>query len=471
MTPPTHFHLRYPLSSILYPLFALLLFISPTLAQTRPPNIIILLCDDLGYADLGFDGRKDWQTPNLDHLAAEGTIFRRWYTAAAVCAPSRAALMTGRYSIHNGVTANHSYDLPATEVTIAMALKPHGYATGLFGKWHHGAPRPPLTNYLNPLDRGFDEFFGFTDAGKAWQKFPTELWNGRELKPSAGYADTLFADHTIDFIKRHKDEPFFVYTPFIATHGIVAAPEADVAEHNGHFKEKDPAHPFNAIYAAEVTRLDKEVARILKTLDDLNLADNTCVIFSSDHGATFENIEKGASIAHDSNYPFRGQKRTLWEGGVHVPGVVRWPGHVPAGVESQELVHMIDLFPTILAAAGVKCDPNWHIDGVNLLDTWQGISPSPDRTIFWEWDADGNVQYAAMHNHFKLIITSKNLPEMYDVVKDPSERIDIKTDHPAETNRLKTALKNWMDTMSPASKLRTPAPKPATQETHSVHDE
>jgi arylsulfatase A-like enzyme len=452
-------------------LFSLLCLAPAAFAQPRPPNIIILLCDDLGYADLGFNGRKDWQTPNLDALAHQGTIFRRWYTAAAVCAPSRAALMTGRYSIHNGVTANHSYDLPADEVTIAQALKPHGYATALFGKGHHGHARPGSKTYTHPMDRGFDEFFGFTDAKEAWQKFPKKLWDGREEKPVQGYADTLFADHTVDFIQRHKDQPFFIYTPFIATHGVVEAPENDIAEHNGHFKEKDPAHPYNAIYAAEVTRLDKEVARILKTLDDLNLANDTIVIFSSDHGATFENIEKGASIAHDSNYPFRGQKRTLWEGGVHVPGVVRWPGHVPSGVESQELIHMIDLFPTLLAAAGVQPNPAWHIDGVNLLDTWLGKSPSPDRTIFWEWDADGNLQYAAMHHNLKLIITSKNLPEMYDVVKDPSERIDIKTDHPKETKALHEQLTAWLSTMSPASKLKVPTPKPTTQETHSVHDE
>src|SRR5436190_6874421 len=168
-------------------------------AAERKPNVIIIPADDLGYADVGFNGRKEWATPNIDRLAKEGTIFRRWYTAAVVCAPSRAALMTGRYGIHNGVTGNGSLDLPTEEVTIAEALKTQGYATGLFGKWHHGGPRPGHKGFTHPMDQGFDEFFGFVNAVHAWQKFPRELWEGREMKPSEGYADTLFADRAIDF--------------------------------------------------------------------------------------------------------------------------------------------------------------------------------------------------------------------------------------------------------------------------------
>src|SRR3989440_3991237 len=139
-------------------------FCSSVVAAERKPNVIIILADDLGYADVGFDGRKEWATPNLDRLASQGTTFRRWYTAAVVCAPARAALMTGRYGIHNGVTGNGSLDLPSEETTIAEALKPHGYVTGLFGKWHHGAPRPGHIEYTHPREQEFDEFFGITDA-------------------------------------------------------------------------------------------------------------------------------------------------------------------------------------------------------------------------------------------------------------------------------------------------------------------
>ena len=182
--------------------------------KAKRPNIVFLLADDLGWFDVGFNGRKDWATPNLDRLAKQGTVFRRWYTAAVVCAPSRAALMTGKYTIHNGVSANNA-DLPASQVTIADALKKQGYATALFGKWHHGRVRPKMKGYRHPLDLGFSEFVGFTNAVHAWEHFPKELWHGREKKPVTGYAATIFADHAIDFMKRNKEKPFFLYVPFI----------------------------------------------------------------------------------------------------------------------------------------------------------------------------------------------------------------------------------------------------------------
>jgi arylsulfatase A-like enzyme len=200
-------------------LLLLVLLFTPTAVRAAEarPNIILIYADDLGYADVSFNGRKEWSTPNLHRLSQEGTVFRRWYTAGVVCAPSRAAMLTGRYGIHNGVTGNNSLDLPAEEVTIAEALKSSGYKTALFGKWHHGAPRPGRDTYTHPMDQGFDEFFGFTDAVHAWQKFPRELWDGREKKPSQGYADILFTDRSIDFINRHKSEPFFLYVPYIAS--------------------------------------------------------------------------------------------------------------------------------------------------------------------------------------------------------------------------------------------------------------
>src|SRR5262245_24427917 len=166
--------------------------------QQRPPNIVMLLADDLGWYDVGFNGRKDWRTPNLDRLAAQGTVFKRWYAAAVVCAPSRAALMTGKYGIHNGVSGN-SDDLPVGQVTLPEALRKDGCATAIFGKWHHGRPRPGMKTYRHPLDLGFDEFVGFTDARHAWEHFPKELWFGREKKPVKGHAETIAADSAIDF--------------------------------------------------------------------------------------------------------------------------------------------------------------------------------------------------------------------------------------------------------------------------------
>ena len=341
-----------PRTSLMLALAASLASAIPASARDgRPPNVVLILADDLGWGDVGFNGRKEWATPNLDRLASQGTTFTRWYTAAVVCAPSRAALMTGKYTIHDGVSRNND-DLPASEVTIAEALKGRGYATALFGKWHHGAPRPPSKDYVHPTDQGFDEFFGFTDAKHAWEQFPKELWHGRELKPVSGYANDLFTDRAIDFLGRKKDGPFFLYLPYIATHFHIQAPDDEVALHRGKFPEADPSNPLNATYAAMVTRLDKNVGRVLAAIDRLGLDRDTIVIFSSDHGATFEEGNKGVSNFHDSNRPFRGQKRTLWEGGIRVPGVVRWPGHVPGGVVSRGIVHNTDILPTLLAAAG-----------------------------------------------------------------------------------------------------------------------
>lgn len=416
------------------------------------PNIVMIYADDLGWGDVSFNGRTEWHTPHLDSLAQQGTIFRRWYTAGVVCAPSRAALMAGKYGIHNGVSGN-SDDLPDEQVTIPEALKRHGYVTAMFGKWHHGRTRPGRTSYVHPMDHGFDEFFGFTNATHAWEQFPKELWFGREKKPVEGYANQMFTERSIEFITRNKNRPFFLYVPYIATHFHIQAPGEDVAEHKGKFKEKDPENPLNATYAAMVTRLDKEVGRLLKALDDLGLTQNTIVVFSSDHGATFERGNKGASAFHDSNRPFRGQKRTLWEGGIRVPGLVRWPGKVAAGKVSNEVVHMIDVMPTFLAAAGVEADPAWKLDGKNMLSVWTGKQAAPERTLFWEWRVEGYYQLAAMRGDLKLVITGKgSKPELFNVETDPAERRSIAFEYEELVKELEKDLMGWLATETEESK-------------------
>jgi arylsulfatase A-like enzyme len=413
-------------------------------APERPPNIVLIYADDLGWADVGFNGRTAWATPNLDRLAAEGTVFRRWYTAAVVCAPSRAALLTGRHGIHNGVVSNRE-DLPAREVTLAEALQPRGYATALMGKWHRGSGGGE-GEYVHPVDQGFDEFFGFTDGKHAQQKFPEQLWQGRELRKASGYADTLFTDHALEFVTAHRDRPFFLYLAYTAPHFVMEAPAEDVARYRGKFEEKDPARPVNAIYAAMVARMDAEIGRLLKTLDRLRLAQRTLLIFTSDHGATFEGGNEGASAYHDSNRPFRGEKRTLWEGGLRVPAVVRWPGWVPRATVSSEVVHMTDVFPTLLAAAGGVPEPAWRLDGRDVLPVWMAQARSPDRTLFWEWRAEGLHQVAAMRGNLKWIRTGDFAPEMYDVEYDPAERRSIITEHGTLAKQLEEQVRSWLAT-------------------------
>jgi arylsulfatase A len=414
-------------------------------AADRAPNVVLILADDLGYADVGFNGRKEWSTPYVDGMAQQGLRANRFYTAAVVCCPSRASLLTGKSTIHCGVTKNND-DLPAAQTTISEALKARGYDTALFGKWHHGAPREKGASYVHPMDQGFDRFFGFTDATHAWEKFPTELWDGREKKPiSGGYADDLFTDRAVAFIAEKRDRPFFLYLPLISAHFNIEAPADEVAKHAGKFPGDDSKRPIRATYAAMVTRMDSEVGRVLKALAKAGLEKDTIVIFTSDHGATFENGNQGASVALDSNAPLRGGKRTLWEGGVRVPLVVRWPGHVKPGSVTSEVLHMTDLFPTIVAASGATGLPK-DLDGRDLLPLWTADTPLPPRTLFWEWRSEGANQLAAMRGDEKLVITSGGRPELFDVKDDPAERKNIAALRPERVNRLNEELKAWMAT-------------------------
>ena len=411
----------------------------------RPPNVVLIVADDLGWGDVGFNGRTEWTTPNLDRLAKDGRVLERCYAAAVVCAPSRAAFLTGKYTIHSGVRRNDD-DLPTEEVTIAEAVKPLGYRTALFGKWHHGKPRAENEQSVHPLDQGFDEFFGYTDAVHAWEKFPTKLWNGREQVSVSGYIDDMITERGIQFVREERQKPFFLYLAYVATHFGIAAPADEVARHQGRFSDVNPELPLKATYAAMVTRLDSNIGRLLKTLEQLDLTRETLIVFTSDHGATFESGNQGTSAALDSNRPFRGQKRTLWEGGIRVPALAYWPGQIAGGVRTRDVTLLTDLLPTIVTAAGGKVNPAWRIDGANMLPVWTGNEPAPERTLFWEWCNEGSDQLAALRGRYKLVITRGGKAELFDVEGDPAERRDVSADHLDLTKQLKAELKDWLKT-------------------------
>jgi arylsulfatase A len=420
----------------------------------RSPSIVLIVADDLGWGDVGFNGRTEWSTPNLDRLAGQGVVLKRCYAAATVCAPSRAAFLTGKYTIHSGVRRNDE-DLPAEEVTIAEALRSRGYATALFGKWHHGKPRGGRGDPVHPMDQGFDDFFGYTDAVKAWEKFPRTLWDRRRQVAVSGYIDDLITDRALDFVDREQTRPFFLELAYVASHFHIAAPAEEIERHRGKFRESDPARPLQATYAAMVTRLDRNIGRLIARLDERGLAANTLIVFTSDNGATFEKGNEGASSALDSNRPFRGQKRTLWDGGIRVPGLARWPGRIPAGSVCDQNVHLIDLLPTFLAAAGGTLDPSWRVDGVNQLPVWQHQVHGLERTLFWEWQSEGYDQLAALRGDFKLVVTRGGKPELYNLVTDPEERRDVAASHPELTRQLNEELKAWLGTevVRPAERL------------------
>ena len=411
-------------------------------AQPRKPNLLMILVDDMGWADPGFNGRKEWTTPNLDRLAREGTVFDRWYTSMPLCAPSRACLLTGKYTIHNGVR-NNATDIPKSETTIAEAVKPLGYTTALIGKWHRG--KLPDGSFTHPLDQGFDSTFGYLDARHAWEHFPKQLWRGRESVPVEGYSSDILSDEAAKFIRGHRADPFFLYLAFIEPHFLIEAPAEDVGKFRGRFREKDPAEPYNARYAAMIHRLDAGIGRVLDSLDETGLARDTLIVFSSDNGATFEAGNKGASNYHDSNHPFRGQKRSLEEGGLRMPAVVRWPGRVPSGRRSPEITHMTDVMPSMLAAAGGKPDPAWKVDGRNMLDVWSGKVKAPERTLFWEWQTEGGTMLAAMRGDYKYLDIGGN-KFLYNVRTDPGERRSLIGEYPEIMKQLETETAAWLAT-------------------------
>jgi arylsulfatase A-like enzyme len=412
------------------------------------PRLVLILADDLGYQDVGFNGRREWATPHLDRLAARGVILGRCYAASPVCGPSRAALLTGKSTIHTGVRRNDQ-DLPAEETTIAEALRPLGYRSAVFGKWQRGRPRGGHREAVHPLDQGFDEFFGYLDPYSALEKFPVQVWQGREKVPVSGYIDDLITDRAVDFVTRHRADPFFLYLAYLAPHYPVDAPADEVAIHRGKLPEADPTKPVNARYAAMVTRLDRNVGRLTAALERFGLDRNTLILFSSDNGATFEFGNQGASAALDSNRPFRGQKRTLWEGGIHVPAVVCWPARIPAGRICPEVVHLTDVLPTFVAAAGGTVKADWRVEGIDLLPLLSGRAQGPARTLFWEWRSEGADQVAAMERDRKLIVTGGCRPELYDVMRDPAERRDLAGSETDTADRLKEALDRWLGTSDP----------------------
>jgi arylsulfatase A-like enzyme len=412
--------------------------------EERAPNLVLIVADDLGWGDVGFNGRKEWATPHLDRLASRGMVLKRCYAASPVCGPSRAALLTGKYTIHTGVRSNDQ-DLPEEAVTIADALKGRGHVSAVFGKWQHGRPSKGRKVYVHPMEQGFDEFAGFTDAYDALEKFPAVLWQGRARVPvSAGYIDDFITDRALDFVNRQKTRPFFLYLAYVAPHFTINAPADEIDKHRGKVPERDPTRPVSATYAAMITRLDWNIGRLTRLLEEMRLTQNTLIFFASDNGATFEWGNQGASVALDSNRPLRGQKRTLWEGGIRVPALVCWPGRIKGGAVSDENVHLIDLLPTFVAAAGGTDNPAGHLDGQNLLPRWTGQAPVSERTLFWEWQSEGSDQLAALHGNEKLVVTGGGKPQLYDLETDPAERRDLSAARPQRTRQLQDELKVWL---------------------------
>ncbi len=429
-----------------------------TAAQPRP-NIVVILFDDLGLHDLGFLGASDLKTPNIDRLASEGTGCRNWYSNAPVCAPARAALMTGRYPIRAGV-GNNGSPLPASEVTVAALLKQAGYRTALTGKWHLGS-----TPETVPNAHGFDYFYGFHDGcvdyfsqrfywGEPKRANFHDLWRNRdEIFEDGQYLTERIADEASKFIGASSQQPFFLYAAFNAVHYPMHAPKSYVER----FPKLDPERQM---YAAMLAAADDGVGRILSAINNSGQQDNTLIFLVGDNGATTERragLHQAPATA-GSNKPFRGFKFSTFDGGMHVPALVRWPGKVPAGKICTEVLMTADILPTVCSLAGVSEPSDRTIDGRNIWPVITAQAASPHEYLCW---AEG-PQLAIRKGRWKLVmngITHDGTPEgnkpltgedavfLSDLEQDPGETRNLRRQNAALVDELQSTLHRWRESV------------------------
>jgi len=380
------------------------LFLGGCGQQTPKPNFVIILCDDLGYGDLGCYGNSVIQTPNLDRLTTEGLKLTDCYAAAPVCSPARAGMLTGRQPFRSGVydwiPGGNPMHLPRTETTIARLLKSAGYATALCGKWHCNG-KFNSSEQPQPNDHGFDHWFATQNNAAPSHENPKNfVRNGERVGPLNGYSSTLIVEEAIQWLRqRNPNQPFGLFVWLHSPH----EPVATATE----FVERYPAakKPGEALYYGNVTQLDFEIGRLLQTLDELRLRDQTMVFFTSDNGPETLNRYQNAWRSHGSPGPLRGMKLHLYEGGIRVPGIIRWPGHTSAGTNCRELVSGVDLLPTICDIAGVQIPANRPIDGSSWLPIFNANSIERNTPLWWfYYNAIGKPKLVLRQGDWKILV-------------------------------------------------------------------
>jgi arylsulfatase A-like enzyme len=416
------------------------------------PNLVVILADDLGYGDLGSYGSKQNRTPNLDRLAKEGLRFTDFHSNGPMCSPTRAALLTGLYqhrfgrafeSALGGAAGSKGVGLPLEVDTLAERLKRAGYVTGIFGKWHLGTA-PPLL----PAFQGFDEFRGLvTGDGDHHTQMDRaggqDWWNGDRIETEKGYTTDLITRHSVRFIEKNKDRPFFLYVPHLAIHFPWQGPSDPPHRFGGKNYEPDKwgVIPDRANVAphvkAMVEALDASVGTIVETLRRLKLEKNTLVVFTSDNGGYIDYAGGFRNIS--SNGPLRGQKTDVYEGGHRVPAVAWWPGRIRPGVTDQTAM-TFDLTVTILALAGV---PAGGLDGVNLDGVLFERKPLRERTLFWRI----RQEKAARRGPWKLVKIDKQPAELFHLQEDVGEQRDLAASRTQEALRLSEELEAWEKTV------------------------
>jgi arylsulfatase A-like enzyme len=409
-------------------LFFLGLILCVSAQAADKPNFVLILADDLGYGELGFQGyNKDCPTPNLDALAAKGTRFTQGYIAATYCSPSRAGLMTGRYPTRFGHEFNGGglgFGLPMTETTVANRLKSLGYTTCAVGKWHLGDQV-----FNEPTKRGFDEYMGCLANPGSYYK-PSK-WRDSLNKVTPGkdfYTTDAFADRACNFIERNKDRPFFLYLPFNAVHAPLEATQK--------YLDRFPKLTGKRkIFCAMQSAMDDACGKVAAKIHDLGLDDKTMIVFLSDNGGPTKSTTS-------SNGPLRGFKMTTNEGGTRIPFFMVWPGHVNAGKTYDKPVMNLDMLPTFVTAAGGTVEESWKLDGVDILPYVTGQkTESAHPTMYWRY----GDQWAIIDGDWKMVVSRvDNLkPRLINLANDLSEENDVATSEPDKVTELTAKWKTW----------------------------
>jgi arylsulfatase A-like enzyme len=409
-------------------------------AADRPPNVVIILSDDVGYGEFGFQGNKEIPTPNIDSIARNGVRFTNGYVAATYCSPCRAGLMTGRYPTRFGHEWNEGgpagvgkgavpFGLPLDQKTIAQHLKARGYATYAVGKWHLGG----MPEYL-PMARGFDEFYG-TVANTPYLN-PPNFIDSRvspkvtPVKDDTFYTTDAYAERSVDLIGKSKEKPFFLYLPFNAQHAPLQPPQR--------YLDRFPniADDTRKKFAATTSAMDDAVGKVLAKIREIGQEENTLIVFFSDNGGPTQ-------VTTSKNDPLRGRKATTLEGGIRIPFCMQWKGKIPAGTTYDHPVIQLDLLPTALTAAGAKLDPAWKLDGVDLMPYVTGkVKDPPHPMLYWRF----GEQWAVRKGDFKLVASAVDgvkMVKLYNLTDDVGEAKDLAAEMPDKVKELRAEWEKW----------------------------
>jgi arylsulfatase A-like enzyme len=443
---------RFTPFSALLPLVAVTFFAAPAASQDRKPNVIVILADDLGFADLGVQGGKDIPTPNIDSLAKNGTRFTQAYVSCPYCSPTRAGLNTGRYQTRFGHEYNEpgpmgrlTFGLPLDQKTIGDHMKALGYKTGAIGKWHLG-----YSEDRRPTARGYDEFYG-TLANTPFILAANFVDSRNSAPPQtltdpSFYTTDAYAQRAVEFVTAYKAEPFLLYLPFNACHVPSQAPQK--------YLDRFPniADQPRQLYAGMLSAMDDAVGRVLATLREAKLEKNTLIFFTADNGGPMTKMGQNGS----NNSPLRGQKGDVWDGGIHVPLFVQWKGRLPAGKVDDRPVISLDILPTAVAAAGGTVSTDWQLDGVNLLPYLEGKNTAaPHDHLCWRFGPQwairqGNWKLAqgfdeaanpmpGQPDKYKVVAQ----PQLFNLASDPGESKDVAAAQPEKVAELKALYDKW----------------------------